>query len=396
MRRPNRVCIVRQGPEDPGNAREWHLLSDHGIEVDVILASEPGRPWRHVDGRIRYYRLPVRRRRAGRLRYLFDYGRFFLLATLLLTTLQVVRRYRVVQVTTMPDALVFAALPAKLLGARVVGFFKEPSPELGRLLFGSPSLERALTRVEQWALRSCDDALTVTAELERLLVARGAEGERITVVANSTRPPSDELLDRARALARTRPRPPGADLILFTHGSVERRYGHDTVVRALHLLRAEGVDARLVFCGSGTAVDDVLELAHDLDLDDRVEYLGFVPELELWARMFTADVGVVSQLSSPYSEVVQTNKMHEYFDAGLPVVASALRSVSAEFGSHRLALYEPGDPESLAKVLLDLARDPALRQELAAESRRLATEVGWTAQGSRYLDVIERAMGGAR
>ncbi|MCB0997409.1 MAG: glycosyltransferase [Acidimicrobiales bacterium] len=376
------VCIVRQGPNDPLLQREYRALQGAGLDVDVIMEKVSGRPWRETIDGVRFYRLPLQRQRAGKVRYVLDYVGFAVLATLLLTALHLRRRYRVVQVTTMPDFLVFAALPAKLLGARVIGFFKEPTPELGGLLTGSAKMERILARVEQLSIRFCDEVLTVTEQLRGVYLGRGADPAKIGVVLNPTEPP-ERIVDRPE-------RSNGDQFLLFTHGSVEHRYGHETVLRALQLLRKDVPEARLVFCGRGGDLDDVLGLIDELDLHDAVDYLGFVSEDELWEAMGGADVGIVAQLSSTYSNLVHTVKMYEYLHAGLPVVLSRLDSAAAYFDDGCLSFFTPGDHESLCEVLLALHDD---REELARRgrcARKLYDVYGWPAQRRAYLAAFDR------
>ena len=86
------------------------------------------------------------------MRYLFEYGMFFCQAAMKVSVLHCRRRYRFVQVNTMPDFLVFAATIPKLLGAKVVLDLHEPAPELfstllattiGRFSAWSPSASRS-------------------------------------------------------------------------------------------------------------------------------------------------------------------------------------------------------------------------------------------------------------
>lgn len=382
--RPDRVCIVRQGPDDPMLQREYRALRDAGVEVDVIMERVPGRPWREVVDGVRFHRLPVQRRRSGKVRYVLDYSAFAVLAGLLLTVLHLRRRYKVVQVTTMPDFLVFAAAPAKWTGAHLLGFFKEPSPELGEVLTGSPKLGAILARLERRAIAFCDEVLTVTEQLAALYVERGSDPAKIGVVLNPSEPlaPTDSGCTADCSLCDTT----GPDsFVLFMHGSVEHRYGHETVLHALQLVRKEVPHARFVFCGKGGDLDRVLALVDDLDLHDAVDYLGFVSEAELCHAMERADVGIVAQLESAYSNVVHTVKMYEYMHAGLPVVASRLHATAAYFDDDTIAYYEPGDHDSLAEVLVALHDD---RDELARRSRRARTAYerhGWPTERERYL-----------
>lgn len=380
--RPTRVLIVRQGPDDAMLRRSYRALTDAGFEVDVLQERLPGRPWRETVDGVRFLRLPIRRARSGPVRYVVDYAAFVVLATVVVTALHARRRYCVVQITTMPDVLVFAGVPARVLGARLVGLFAEPTPEIGLLLTGSTAVQRLLRRVEQASIAVCHEVITVTDLLRDHYVAHGADPDRIRVVLNAT---------ETAGTAAPGTAPPDDTFEVFTHGTVEERWGHEIVLRAVAKARVEVPEIRFRFCGKGLHLERVLDLAEALGIGDVVEYLGFVSDDELQTAMRRAHVGVVAQLSNPYSNLVHTVKMFDYFAAGVPVVASDLAATTAAFGDDEIACFRADDEESLAATLVRLAHDPDERGRLARSARALDARVGWAAQRDLYL----RAFGDA-
>src|SRR5437764_9932832 len=184
------VCVVRQYyfPFDPGVRREVEVLTEAGHEVDVVCLGRREEPRYEQTGRLTIRRLPFERRRGGPLRYMFEYAMFFVVATLLVSWLQLRRRYALVQVNTMPDALVFAALVPRLLGARVVLDLHECMPEFFATKFSGRRghhLTRALVWLEQASIRFAHAAITCTDQMRDAFVARGAAAEKIAVVLNS-------------------------------------------------------------------------------------------------------------------------------------------------------------------------------------------------------------------
>src|SRR5947209_2568374 len=116
------VCIIREHyvPQDSRVAREAAALCALGHQVDVICLRAPGQPRVEHGPGMTVWRLPLRHGRGRRAtRYLLEYGAFFVLAAGLVTVLHARRRYRLIQVNSLPDALVFAAALPRMLGARV-------------------------------------------------------------------------------------------------------------------------------------------------------------------------------------------------------------------------------------------------------------------------------------
>jgi glycosyltransferase involved in cell wall biosynthesis len=374
----NRVCIVRHRDYEPQLRREAEALRDAGFEVDVILLRCEGRPATENINGVRVIGLPLRRRRGGALRYVSDYLGFFVLAAARLTREHMRCRYSVVQVNTMPDFLVFCTLPAKLLGAKVIAFMKEPSPELAETLFTSPLVPRIYLAIERLVLRYADIVFTVTDDLKDVYVARGADEKKIRVVLNSP--------DPAYWRIDGEPTPPASSFTALCHGSIEDRYGHDVVVQAVYLIRDRLPELRVRIPGAGTWAGEVERLIAKLGVGDQVELLGWLDHDDLVKELCQADVGLVTQRSSPYSNLVHTIKMYDYMLFGKPVVASRLRSTARYFDDTTVRYYKADDPADLASALVELHDSPERRRSFAEAGARRCQELSWLTQRKILID----------
>lgn len=395
-----RACIVRQDhyPEDMLVRREAEALKGAGFDVDVVCIRSNGHPNEEVVDGIRVHRLPPQRKRCGIARYLFEYVAFFFLAALKLTVLHLQRPFALIQVNTMPDFLVFATLIPRLLGARVTLQVYEPMPELWMTRFNSASLIRTLAVIQQLSLRYAHSGFAVTQQLKDSFVARGADPDKIFVVLNVpegrffqayvTRPqPSpDGASDGAEAVAAN-------PFTLICHGAIEERYGHDTMLEAIRSLKPVIPGIRLRILGKGGYLREFLAQIEALDLTDCVQYLGYVPLPQLVDELQRADVGIVAQKSSPYSNLVYTGKMYDYLYFGKPVIASRLKAVSAYFDEESLCYFTPGHPEDLARAVRYLYEHPKAREMYARNSRRLYERYQWERQRGTYVAVSRRVAG---
>jgi glycosyltransferase involved in cell wall biosynthesis len=382
------VAVVRQHyvPQDSRVARAVDALAAAGAEVDVWCLREPGQPRRERHGRVTVRRLPLQHRRGSKLGYLVEYGSFFVLATVVLTLAQVWRRYRVIEVHSLPDALVFAAAPARLLGARVLLDLQECMPEFFATKFGAGADHPAvgvLSAVEQRAIAFADRVITPTDQMRAVFVGRGASPGRITTV-----------MDGADPAVFVPPQHTGTDetgerFTVICHGTVEEHYGLDTVVRAVDLLRAEipGLCFRVI--GAGSDLPRLHRLVDDLDLGDHVRFSdGFLPLDELVAALADADVGVVAMVRDPFRDVALPGKVFDFVAMRLPVVASRTRSMEETFGPDAVELFTSGDPEDLARALRRVHADPARRAAMAEAAARVVEPLRWERQRTTYLDVV--------
>jgi glycosyltransferase involved in cell wall biosynthesis len=368
--------------------RQVRALTLAGHEVDVICISRPGEPRFERQDKVTVHRVPITKRRAGQLDYLIQYGSFFVFATWMATVLHLRRRYQVVQVFTLPDALVFAAIVPRLLGARVLLDLQESTPEFYAVKFGvglrHPAV-RLMARIEQAAIRFAHRAITCTEQMREAFESRGAAPHTIEVIMNSA---AEEEFDPTRfPPAKRRP----GEFRIICHGTVERIYGIDTIVRAVALLRDEIPSLHLDIYGEGSALDEIRALVNDLDLANRVYVSGrFVPLEEVVRAVANADVGVVAIHKDMFRDLMHCLKMFEYIAMRKPAIVSRTRSVEEYFGDSCFRLFESGNERDLARAIRDLHADPKLRDRLARQAERTNQPYRWPHQRKRYQEIVRK------
>src|SRR5205823_11689602 len=101
---------------------------------------------------------------------------------------------QVVHVHTLPDFLMWAALPARRRGARLVFDMHEIMPEFIRAKFPGAlgRLMGALARrIEHWARRHADVTVTVNRPIDELLASRPASAAEHRIIVHNTADPDD-------------------------------------------------------------------------------------------------------------------------------------------------------------------------------------------------------------
>jgi glycosyltransferase involved in cell wall biosynthesis len=386
-----RVCLVRQYyvPLDPRVDREARALVDAGHEVDLVCLRGDGEPWRERVGRLRIYRLPLPRRRGGNpVWQLLEYLAFFAVATVVVNALHVRRRYDVVQANSVPDFLVFVAAGPRLLGARAVLDLHECMPEFFASKFKSGSDHpgvRLMAGIERISIRFADAAITVTEPMRERFLERGAPADKVTVVLNG----ADETVFDPDRFA---PRPPDGEFHIVCHGSIEERYGIDTVIKAVALVADELPGVRLRIFGRGTFKPDLERLAAELGVTDRVWFSdGFVPIDDLIRALAEADAGVVAMKQDAFRDLTIATKMYDFITMRKPQMVSRTRSVEVYFDDQAFALFRSDDPEDLARAMREVVTDPARRAHMVAAAAEQGQAHRWPPNAARYVGVIETA-----
>jgi glycosyltransferase involved in cell wall biosynthesis len=303
---------------------------------------------------------------------------------MLVTVLFFRKHYEVIQVNTLPDALVFITIIPHLLGAKVLLDMHEPTPELFITKYGSRKYSMILKLViflEQLAIRYADKVITVNSALCKRLIERGADKNRITVIRNLP----DESVFRERSNPNKE-----QGLRLITHGSIEKRYGVDLIIRALPILHLNNKRWHITIVGDGREMENLQHLAEELDCLKHITFTGRVPFPQVVNLINSSDIGIISLPPSPFSELCQPNKLFEYVACKKPVVAPRLRAIEECFDDSCIMFFEPGDYRSLAKAIQILHRNPDMQKTLADNAYHRYEKIKWSKEKQIYLNLVRK------
>src|SRR3954470_10280770 len=125
------VCMLVQGQYDfdARVRRKAEALVAAGYSVDVLaLRPNDGRKTYSIKG-VNVFTVSLGKKRGSLARYIFEYLAFFLWASFSLSLLMRRKRYTFIDVNTLPDFLIFAAAPARWMGAKLILDMHEITPE---------------------------------------------------------------------------------------------------------------------------------------------------------------------------------------------------------------------------------------------------------------------------
>jgi len=389
-RRPVAMVVHSYYEEDPRVRREAEAVRASGRQVDVFSLRREADPSDGELNGVRIHRINVQRHQGADVgTYLREYADFLLRAAVALTRAHGRRRYALVQVHTIPDALVFAALPLRLLGVPVILDMHEAMPEFFRMRFpgaSRPAVHRALVLQERASIAMANASITVNDALARRLVDMGVPERKVHVVLN------------APVLARFDPgaypaRPFMADgtLRLVYAGALSMVYEVDVALAALASLRTTRPDLRITLdlYGRDFAEVPLRDQAASLGLADAVTFHGRVPLEEVPAALARADVGLAPTRRTEFTDFSLSTKIFEYAAMGKPVVASRLPMVEAMFPAGTVTTYTAGDADALGAALLALVDDAPAREAAIARTSGLVAGLAWERVSVPYLELVE-------
>jgi glycosyltransferase involved in cell wall biosynthesis len=377
--------------EDSRVRREAESLVAAGRPVQVLgLRQEGGPASSEVDG-VRVHHLDVQRHQgAGLGVYLREYLSFGARAMFTAVRLHRRERFALVQVHSLPDFLVFAAMPLRLVGVPVLLDLHEAMPEFFRSRFpgaSNPLVHRLLMLQERVSIAASTATITVNPAMRDRLVGLGVPAAKAGVVVNS---PSLGRFDAA-AHPRRQFREDGRLRLVYT-GALTPTYELDVAIAAVARIAAARPDLDVAFevYGRGDSGPALAAQAEELGIADRVTFHGRIPIEDVPAAVARADIGLAPTRHDQFTDMSLSTKVFEYAAMGKPVVASRLPMVESTFPPGTVATYTPGDPAAMADAVLTFVDDTEARETAVAHTAGIVRAGAWEQESKGYLALVER------
>ncbi len=168
-------------------------------------------------------------------------------------------------------------------------------------------------------------------------------------------------------------------------GRLAKEKNLDVLISALERVLAERPRARLLFVGDFEYRETLEEKAEESGYGDRITFTGALPRASLGVVYEVLDVFVFPSLKDTQGWV-----LHEAAHAGTPIVLVD-RDLSEVFEDGVSGYYAENNAEDIAKKIMTILGDTALRERMSAASRQLAatfTECEQVAKLEQLYEVL--------
>ncbi len=245
---------------------------------------------------------------------------------------------------------------------------------LGRLL----SPDSSWVRYEREVLRKVDNIIVTVDEARSRLIHMGNKPDKIFVVSNTL-----NLKHFNVPLIKGKQ----SGTILFYAGGLSWHRGLHIVIRALALVKDSLPDMRCQILGEGSYRKNLEELAQELGVQDRLEFLGWTPYDKMIERLMQADFTLIPHLKSEHTDSTIPHKLFQYMYAGKPVIASdcvPIKRIINETGAGEV--YPSGNPEALAILLREL--DKKDYQKMSENGKKwVENKYYWEMDAKRLVEI---------
>lgn len=226
------------------------------------------------------------------------------------------------------------------------------------------ALARWIQAADYAAWRKLPLIITRAGNTRDFLATRGIDPNRVHPIYD----PCDTKLYHPtdRAPARARFGYTDEHVVLVHHGILHPNKGNDLILRSLARVRAQLPNIRYLLVGNGSEFERLKSLTAELGLQDIVALTGWLPKPEdVNIALNAGDIGLVMRVGQQSDDFHMTGALVHNMAAGLPILAARLGGVAEVVQDNVQGfLFPPDHMEQFEERLVQMARDPALRQRM--------------------------------
>lgn len=366
--------------------RYAEALARRGDQVDAIALAREGQPAFEVIQGVRVYRIQKRViDETGPFSYLLKLLLFFFRSAWFMAVRQLRAPYDLIHVHSVPDFEVFATIVPRLMGARVILDIHDIVPEFYASKFhvGEKSLVfRLLVMIERLSIKYSNHVIIANHLWYETLTRRSVWPNKCTAIINYPDP----------SIFSVRPATPRAngEFVMCYPGTLSWHQGLDLAVEAVDLLRDEVPQLRFLLIGDGPERENLRQMIHDRQLDDRISLTGLIPLESVADTMAMVDLGVVPKRADSFGNEAFSTKIMEFMAMGVPVLPSRTRIDQYYFNDELVEFFDSGDARDLAEKIRMLSQHPARRAALRDASLEFIAENNWSVRQHEYLELVDQ------
>lgn len=389
-----KVLIIVENLPLPFDRRVWQesrTLTAAGAEVHVICPTGKGyeSAYEEIEG-VHIYRHSLPVDASGALGYLLEYSAAlyheFRLAW------KIVRTHKIdtIQGCNPPDLIFMVAAPFKWLrGVRYIFDHHDINPELYEAKFNKRGFFwRLMVLFERLNFRTANVVISTNESYREIALTRGGKVSEDVFIVRS----GPDLTRLVPTAPQERWRNGRKHMVGYV-GVMGDQEGIDLLLETARILvHDRGADIQFVLVGGGPALENLKDMAAQMQLQDHVTFTGRAPDADLFEVLSTADVCVNPDRVNPMNDKSTMNKILEYMAFSKPVVQFEV--TEGRRSAEAASLYAaPNDTVDMADKISELLADPDLCRTMGTLGRqRVESELGWDHQVDKLMAAYARVM----
>ena len=237
------------------------------------------------------------------------------------------------------------------------------------------------------ALKKAKGLFPISRFSAKLLFSQGIAKKRIHICSCGVDPKRFKVADTHQKKNKIKK--------LLTVARLDLHKGHDFVLKAIAILKREGLKPDYQIVGQGDEEVRLREMVKTLGLERQVKFAGFIPDRDLPDIYASSDIFVMASRQIPGRLDIIEGFGISFLEAsasGLPVVAGNSGGVSdAVCDGETGLLVIPDAPEDIARALKRLLTDDGFARELGNKGRKwVETQMNWDCVAEQMHNAIRR------
>src|SRR5438876_1308563 len=398
MTTTRKILMVVENLPAPADTRVWSeatTLRDHGFQMSIIC---PKGSSRHRESyicidNIHIYRYQLPKVTNKYTSYLAEYAVAIVMTFWLSLKVLMRHGFDVIHAANPPDLFFIIGLFYRLLGKKFLFDQHDLAPEMFQVKFKGRMklLYRLQFFLERCSYQTADLVIVTNSSQRRFAIERGGcPPERVFVVRNGPD------LERLKLVTLESELKGGRPYLLVYVGVMSLQDGVEYALYALHdlIYKRDRQDISLVLMGDGDYLSSLHALTHKLQLDEYVNFTGWVSREDIVRYLTAADVGLSPDPQNGLNEYFTMIKTMEYMAMGKPAVAFDL--TETRFSAQDAVLYAtPNLVEDFANKIEVLLDNEELRLKMGAFGRkRIEEELSWDHTKEHLLLAYEKLFSG--
>lgn len=386
-----KVLIIVENLPVPFDTRVWQeatTLVANGYTVSVICPKGKGysKEREILDG-VHIFRHDLPEEGNGAIGYLKEYTSALRKELHLAKIIYKEIGFDVIHGCNPPDDIYMVAKHFKKNGVKYVFDHHDICPELfeakfrktrGPLFFSQIWLERQ-------TYKHCTFAFVTNESYKKIAIERGKMNPEKVIVLRS-----GPKLERMKIIPPVESIKHGYKYMVGYVGVIGQQEGVEYLLEAAKYIKEHENNVFWGIVGGGPHLDALKHQAHEMGLDDCVEFTGRVPDQQLLEYLNTADVCVNSDTYNSMNDKSTMNKILEYMALGKPIVQFDL--TEGRYSAQEASVYaKNNDAEDMAKKIIELLNDPEKRKHMGEYGRnRILNELSWEHTSKALLEGYEK------
>lgn len=248
-------------------------------------------------------------------------------------------------------------------------------------LIDCPFKRNIWKRIETWIIPNLKTCITVNQSIATILESK--YGVKFEVIRNIPERTDNFILPSREELKLPRDK----KIIILQGAGININRGAEELIEAMAYIN----NAVLYIIGSGDVWHLLEEKIKHSNLSEKVVLIKKIPKNKLMAYTRNADLGIsIDKNSNQNYYNSLPNKIFDYIQAGIPIVASRLPEIENILTHYQVGCFiNSHDPKHIAETINNLFSS-SLLNEYKNNTSIAAKELSWEIERLKYINIIHQ------